>query len=313
MESTRNLLTALVLAMCFELAAAQAPVVDLDYTPPVPRPAFAEGSGPVVRIDEAHNNYHTLSGRYAPFANLLRRDGFRLESSTAPLSKHSLGGTDILVIANALAGQADKQPAMAPASAFTDTEIRALHEWVEQGGSLLLIADHAPMSDAAMAIGQAFGFEFIGGYALSTSASGQFKGTAAFHLGKGLVPTPLTRGRDTSEQVDTVITFTGSAFKAPPAATSVLVFQDGAKSFPAGPHGPDLAAPSVPLAGVSQAAILELGKGRVAVFGEAAMFTAQRAGPNGQAAGMNAAGAEQNHQFVLNLMHWLSRANGLQE
>lgn len=312
MECTRNLLSALVLAMFFELAGAQAPVADLDYTPSVPRPAFAEGSGPVVRIDEAHHNYHTLSGRYAPFANLLQRDGFRMESFKAVLSKQSLGGTDILVIANAAASQADKPPATAPASAFPDAEIRALHEWVEQGGSLLLIADHAPFSDAAMALAKAFGFEFIAGYALQTSASAPISGIATFHLGKGLVPTPLSRGRDASEQVDSVMTFTGSAFKVPPAATSVLVFQDGARSFAAGSHGPDLAGPSVPIAGFSQAAILKLGKGRVAVFGEAAMFTAQRGGPNRQAAGMNAAGAEQNYQFVLNLMHWLSRANGMQ-
>lgn len=67
--------------------------------------------------------------------------------------------------------------------------------------------------------------------------------------------------------------------------------------------------PSLPLAGLSQGAILELGQGRVALFGEAAMFTAQLAGPKNEPMGMNAPGAKQNYQFVLNLMHWLGRAS----
>jgi hypothetical protein len=52
---------------------------------------------------------------------------------------------------------------------------------------------------------------------------------------------------------------------------------------------------------------MKVGKGRLAVFGEAGMFSAQLAGPR-QRMGMNAPGAEQNHQLLLNVMHWLSRA-----
>lgn len=48
------------------------------------------------------------------------------------------------------------------------------------------------------------------------------------------------------------------------------------------------------------------GRGRVAVFGEAAMFTAQVTGPERQPMGMNAPGAEQNAQLLLNVLHWLS-------
>jgi hypothetical protein len=55
---------------------------------------------------------------------------------------------------------------------------------------------------------------------------------------------------------------------------------------------------------------MKVGKGRVAVFGEAAMFSAQLDGPR-QPMGMNAPGAEQNHQLLLNVMHWLSQAKGM--
>ena len=36
------------------------------------------------------------------------------------------------------------------------------------------------------------------------------------------------------------------------------------------------------------------------------MLTAQRAGPERRPMGMNAPGAEQNAQFALNILHWLS-------
>ena len=58
--------------------------------------------------------------------------------------------------------------------------------------------------------------------------------------------------------------------------------------------------------GWHQGGLLKAGKGRVAVFGEAAMFTAQRAGPTERPMGMNAPVAKQNYRLLLNVMHWLS-------
>lgn len=302
-RSALRMTTLFVLGACSGLAWAQAPVTDLEYLPPIPSPAFAQGSGPVVRIDEAHHNYHTLEGRYAAFANLLRRDGFRVEPSKATLSKQALAGTGVLVISNAEAAQA---PGQSSVSAFSDAEISILHDWVEQGGSVLIIADHPPFSDSATALTKAFGFEFSGGVALPPPEAGQFNGLLVFEPGKGLIPSVLSRGRSPAEPVNAVMTFTGSAFKVPAAATAVLVFQEGARSYSLGERGPDLSGPSVPIAGLSQGALLEIGKGKVAVFGEAAMFTAQRGGPKNEPMGMNTPAARQNYQFVLNLLHWLS-------
>jgi hypothetical protein len=61
-----------------------------------------------------------------------------------------------------------------------------------------------------------------------------------------------------------------------------------------------------PMKGHLQGAVLPFGKGRVAVFGEAAMFSAQLSGPTNNPMGMNAAIAKQNPQFLLNVMHWLT-------
>jgi hypothetical protein len=50
------------------------------------------------------------------------------------------------------------------------------------------------------------------------------------------------------------------------------------------------------------------GEGRVAVFGEAAMFTAQIAGEQQRRFGMNSDVAGQNLPFLLNVMRWLTEA-----
>lgn len=58
--------------------------------------------------------------------------------------------------------------------------------------------------------------------------------------------------------------------------------------------------------GMLQSAAFEVGRGRVAAFGEAGMFTAQVRGEDQQPVGMNHPNASDNAQFVLNVLHWLA-------
>jgi hypothetical protein len=64
--------------------------------------------------------------------------------------------------------------------------------------------------------------------------------------------------------------------------------------------------PRIPAANLLQGALVHHGRGKVAVLGEAAMLTAQVAGPDKRPMGMNAPGARENVRFALNLLHWLS-------
>jgi hypothetical protein len=43
----------------------------------------------LVLIDEAHHNFHAAAGRYQPCAELLRRDGYRVEPSEASFTNES--------------------------------------------------------------------------------------------------------------------------------------------------------------------------------------------------------------------------------
>jgi hypothetical protein len=293
-----------LLALRSTLAIAQEPTADLQYLPPISQPAYAE-RGPVICIDEAHHNYHTLDGRYAAFAQLAQRDGYRTKKCTAPFNPATLQGIDILVIANA-------DSSAASSSAFSDTEIATLNAWVTGGGSLLIITDHPPFSNAVTTLTKTFGFETVNGVALQVVPDKALSGLVVFQHDNGLSDSIIRRGRNDNESIDHVVTFTGASFKTPATAISLLTFLPGAYSFEMnGPGPPDVNGPKVSIEGLSQGAIMCVSNGRLGVFGEAAMFSAQRGGPSSRPMGMNSPGAERNYQFVLNLLHWLSKAPGM--
>lgn len=277
-------------------------LADTSFAPEIKSPAYPAGTGPTVYIDEAHNNFHTADGRYFAFARLLRRDGYVVEASKARFTLESLKGADILVIANAIGDENVENWALPAYSAFERSEIEAVREWVRAGGALMLIADHMPMPGAAEELAAEFGLLFSNGFAFDSLGGGRIfhrrsDGTLADH--------PITRGRNAEEVVDSVATFTGQAFRSESSVEPLMIL----------PHGsvmllPQVAwqfsdsTPRVPSAGMFAGAVLRFGRGRVAAFGEAAMFTAQVAGD--ESFGMSLPEAAQNPQFLLNVVHWLS-------
>lgn len=274
--------------------------------------AYEKDKGPRVVIDGGHHNFHTVDGRYLPFANLLRRDGYRVTGSASTFTAASLESADVLVIANAMnAVNAEGDWSVPTPSAFTREEIASVKGWVESGGSLFLIVDHMPMPGAAGDLARAFGVEFSNGFAGYKDESGT--GPINFTPKTGLKQGPWTEGRSPEEKVDSVVTFTGSAFYPGRNGQPVLQFGAGYVSltpYTAWEFKPET--PRVPIEGWCQGAVLTQGKGKVAVFGEAAMFTAQLAGPNKTPMGMNSNDAKQNYRFLLNLMHWLTSDRGSQ-
>lgn len=292
------------LSLLTAVSATAQQVADMEFVPRVSPPAFAPEAGPYVAIDEAHFNFHTADGRYAPFAALLRRDGFVVAPFAKAFNATTLADVDILVIANALNERNVEDWSVPTPSAFTADEIAAVREWVAGGGALLLIADHMPFGGAAAELGSAFGMTFTNGYALRSERSRE---TYMFSRADGtLEEHEIVSGRGPDEAITSVRSFTGQAFSVVDGLPLLEVPPDAFVSMPA--RAGDLTAetPRLPAAGLLQGATVTVGMGRVAAFGEAAMFSAQLAGPNRVPMGMNAPGAEQNAQFVLNVMHWLA-------
>jgi uncharacterized protein (DUF2249 family) len=304
-KQIQSLMLSVTLIVAIPVVCANAQqVADTSFKPPIAKPAYPNGAGPVVMLDEAHFNFHTAEGRYLPFAELLRRDGYQVNPSRSKFSKASLAGGKILVIANALSERNQTDWSLPTPAAFSDAEVVALHDWVKGGGSLLLIVDHMPFPGGAKNLAEAFGIHFSNGYAIDQKAQGPM----VFNLSNGLLKEhQITRGRTEAEKVDSVATFTGSAFQIDGKAEPLLILGTSVVSALTTVAGQITeATPRIPVNGWYQGAVMRFGKGRVSIFGEAAMFSAQVAGPNRNPMGMNAPVAAQNAQFLLNVMHWLS-------
>src|SRR5438876_8057923 len=139
----------LVAALSFALLAVDniaQQIADPNFDAKVTHPAYVK-NGPKVLFDEAHNNFHTASGRYKPFADLITNDGYQVTPNKQKFSAETLKGYDILLISNALGAPRMNMPD-AGNPAFAEAECDAVRDWVRAGGSLLLIADHAPMGAA---------------------------------------------------------------------------------------------------------------------------------------------------------------------
>lgn len=279
---------------------------DLGWRPQLAAPSFA-ADGPRVLIDEGHHNASTagIGGRYFPFARLLRADGFRVARGRGAFTAAALDGLDVLVIANAsgaakpqflginLPGGGDGDRG---APAFTDAEIVALRTWVERGGGLLLVADHAPFGAAARALGEAFGVTMHGGF---TEVPDEVSDPLVFSRENGrLGEHAILEGGASGRRVERVATYTGQSLDGPPAATLLLRLPANAVEYVRAE--PEFIEQQ---AGGAQGLAMTVGAGRVVVLGEAAMLTAQVY--RGEHFGLNAPGQD-NQQFALNTLHWLA-------
>lgn len=312
-----------VLLLSFGIHAQQ--IVDPDFKAPVEHPAYTS-KHPVVMIDEAHSNYHTAGGHYKPFADLLTSDGYRVVPGTKKFERGGLKGVRVLVISNAIAPHATDDTS---GPAFTDAECDAVREWVRGGGSLLLIADHAPYGSAAENLARAFGVEMGKGFVFDFSNSIK-EGPLGlvFSRENGLLGThTLLRGRNPAEEVKRIVSFTGQSVSVPDGATALMKLSPTAYESLSGkelqaavgmdaqgkftPNRENIAAHARSVSGRAQGIAMKFGKGRLVVAGEAALFSAQiiryQEGDKQKEfkMGMNVPGND-DRQFTLNVLHWLS-------
>lgn len=299
------------------LAAQQ--ISDPDFDASVETPAYASAR-PIVAIDETHGNFHTADGRYKPFADLLRSDGYEVRAFTSTFDARSLGGIDVLVISNARNLPAIQAGDISQ-SAFSDDEADAVRDWVQQGGSLLLIADHAPFGQAAQSLAQRFGVAMGKGYAFERKNREGVTTQLDFSRENGLLGDhPIIRGRNASESVSHVTSFTGQSLRAPADAVALMKMSDTAREAATPddldaenaeaekPEPGQFGSRSIAIGGRAQGIAAGYGEGKVVVLGEAAMLSAQilRSADGSEIkAGMNVAGND-NRQFALNALHWLS-------
>lgn len=299
---------------------AQQQLVDPDFRAAVEKPAYPRG-GPTVAIDEAHDNFHTAGGQYAPFAALLTSDGYHVVPSVRAFEPDMLRGVRVLVIANPR-NMAALRAGDITKPGFTQRECDVVRDWVRAGGALLLIADHAPYGQATANLAARFGVSMGKGWVFDRPGGGEVTTQLLFSRDNGLLGTHrILDGRNPGEAVRAVHAFTGQSLTVPSGAAILLKFSATAReaATPDDLNAEDAAvrnagapgAHSSAVEGRAQGIALPFGKGRLVVVGEAGLFSAQIIRtPEGDRArdmkiGMNVPGND-NRQFALNVLHWLS-------
>jgi hypothetical protein len=279
----------------------QAP--DYNYISKKILPVYPTGKGPVIYFDEAHNNIHTLNDRLLVTGNLLERDGYIVKPLKSKLfSKEVLRKCKIFVISNALNDKNVDDWTNPTFSAFTEDEIENIKNWVGGGGSLLLIIDHMPIPGAAYNLAKKFGFELRNGHAKAQPEKDNYFYRAKNTLSENII----TNGRNHSERIDSILSFDGSGFIIPEDATSILTFDSTYYQWDPKSVWDLISVKPYSINGFSQAAFKKFGKGKIVIYGEAMMFTAQLgAGLSWIKLGMNSEKCPNNYRLFLNTIHWL--------
>ena len=148
--------------------------------------------------------------------------------------------------------------------AFTDAECDAVRDWVRDGGSLLLITDHAPFGSAAECLAKRFGVDMSKG--ATSDPSNSEGGARAWSSAARITSWAITRSRGAAT--------TPSGSTSPDLHRHVAQGPRGERPDPqAGRHG------GRPIARREQAGLgrrpaqglaFPFGEGRVVVMGEAA-------------------------------------------
>lgn len=298
---TKKILLVIILEILFIIKGFPQQEVDTAFTAKISDPLYTKLS-PIIAIDNLHHNLHTLTTGFAPFAKLASQDGFKIINFE---NYSQLEGIDILVIANPLHNDNIgnwKKPIF---PAFSEEEVQRIVEWVNSGGALLLIADHMPFAGAANILAQKFGFFYCDGFAKLQSKESK---RDVFSVENGRLN--LSQLSD-SLKINEIYTFTGSAFTYPEKAHSLLNFKENDFCLlPEQAWDFNDSTPYSDLSNMSQGAIMNFGKGRIAVFGEAAMFTAQSIKQNDNTfkVGFNSSFASGNIPFIRQILKWLSEA-----
>lgn len=272
---------------------------------PIQTPTYTDGNGPLILFDQAHNNGVNLRGNYKPFATLLKSDGCLLEQVQTNFDAFTLDRAKILITVNAMADPTNWDlPAQ---SAFSQDEIFQIVQWVENGGSLLLITDHMPCGGAVQELARRFDINIFNGFALRNDRAEEI-----FSRKRGsLFENEITNHN--GKNIDSIMCWGGTGMIIPSSATALThlgkeysIYLPNRVSQIESTVSDTV--PQISGVGIANSAYLRYGKGRVLVFGDGASFSAQLQGIKSKKRGMNHPSASQNAQFLLNIIHWLDHS-----
>lgn len=280
---------------------------DTPFNAIVSSPKYSIGKGPKVLIDAGHHNFIVEMGLAKPLIDLATNDGYRVKVDSLLFTSAYLANYNLIVIMPAMPFQFGSKEVVTDEITFTTDELNALHNWVNEGGRLLMFSEHAPIDKSVTPLFNKFGIQLsIGIVADSNNCDPTIKmagyqALLKFTKENGLLNMdhPIVKGMNKNEMVINILGYGGSALTGEGYAnifklsnTSYIRKWNG--SLPSG-------------SGNSQCLAGAVGKGKLVAMGDCNGFTAMYINSGGKkfSAGMQVKELDWK-QFVLNTLHWLS-------
>lgn len=297
----------LAFMLCLSTYSFAQMINDSSFNASVSKPKYKRQSGPHILIDAGHHNFIVEMGLIKPFADLARNDGYRASIDSGKFTSDYLAKYQLVLITPAMPFKFGSKKDITDEITFTNQELVAIKEWVSNGGSLIILSEHAPIDKSMTPLLNTFDIQSSVGAVFdpincdTTIKLPLFETILKFTTSNGLLNRnhPITTGTKKKETIQNIETYTGSALTGPNYST---IFKLGAtatirKWNGISPKGE----------GDAQCLAGHFGKGKIMAMGDCNGFTAMYVNTGGKRfyAGMQVEEYDWK-QFVLNTIHWLS-------
>ena len=298
----------LLFLLLFTITSQAQMLNDTPFNANVVHPKFKKGYGPKILIDAGHHNFVVELGLNKPLFDVASSDGYQIKIDSMQFTKEYLSNYNIVVIWPAMPFKFGSKNQVTDEITFTTDELNALHDWVSNGGSLLMFSEHAPIDKSVTPLFNKFGIQLSTGIVVDSLNSDtpiempSWKYSfLKFTSKNGLLNTehPITKGEKKNERISNILTIGGSGLTGD-GYTNILKLSSSAMIKKWNGTMPSGTPNSQCLAG-------NVGKGKLAALGDCNGFTAMslKSGGYKLSAGMRVSGYDWK-QFVLNTLHWLS-------
>lgn len=294
--------------LCISMLSNAQMLNDSPFNANVAHPRYNKEKGPKILMDAGHHNFIVEMGLIKPLKDVLESDGYKTKIDSSIFTNSYLANYDILVIMPAMPFKYGSKKQVDDEITFTEEELNALHNWVVEGGSLLMFSEHAPIDKAAVPLFNKFGIQTSIGIVVdsincdSTIKIPVYQALIKYNNKNGLLNSkhPITMGSNKNEIVHNLISYGGSGLQGS-GYTNILKLAPSANINKYNGSMPSGIVNSQCLAG-------KVGKGKVVALGDCNGFTAMYININKQKfkAGMHVQEYDWK-QFVLNTFHWLSK------
>ena len=281
---------------------------DSSFNADVVHPKFKKGYGPKILIDAGHHNFVVELGLNKPLFDVASSDGYQIKIDSMQFTKEYLSNYNIVVIWPAMPFKFGSKNQVTDEITFTIDELDALHDWVSNGGSLLMFSEHAPIDKSVTPLFNKFGIQLSTGIVVDSLNSDTpiempswNHSFLKFTSKNGLLNTehPVTKGEKKNERVSNILTHGGGGLTGD-GYTNILKLSSSAMIKKWNGTMPTGTPNSQCLAG-------NFGKGKLVALGDCNGFGAMfiKSGEYKLSSGMQVSGYDWK-QFVLNTLHWLS-------